>query len=157
MTSIIIFLWILFVVVLVSLLVKKALIHADVYSFQDWEKSDLPYITIDIQGHKLNMITDSAAAVSIITPRAIEQLEYEHSTRKVDLMALTEDGLRSEVVSIPFKIGNKEIKCDFVLYNGDDIAGFKKHGISIDGILGVEFFKKTGGKVDFKTQTVTFP
>ena len=42
-------------------------------------------------------------------------------------------------------------------YDSDDIACFKKHGIIMDGLLGVEFFKATKGMIDFQNQTVKFP
>ena len=127
------------------------------YSFQSWEKSDLPFITIDVQGHKLNMITDSAAAVSIIRKDVLKNLSYEPNSRSINLAALTDDSVSSEVVAIPININGKEIKTDFVVYDSDDIACFKKHGIIMDGLLGVEFFKATKGRIDFQNQTVKFP
>ena len=127
------------------------------YPFQSWEKSDLPFITIDVQGHSLNMITDSAAAVSVIRRDVLENLTYEPNSRNVNLASISGDGVKSEVVAIPINIKGKEIKTDFVVYDGNDIAGFRRHGIIMDGILGVEFLKKTGGIVDFSTQTVKFP
>jgi hypothetical protein len=127
------------------------------YSFQSWEKSDLPFINIDVQGHSLNMITDSAAAVSIIRKEVLKDLNYEPSSRSVNLAALTEESVNSEVVAIPININGKEIKTDFVVYDSDDIACFRKHGIIMDGLLGVEFFKATKGMIDFQNQTVKFP
>ena len=126
------------------------------YSFQSWEKSDLPFITLDVQGHKLNMITDSAAAVSIIRKDVLKDLTYEPNSRSVNLSALTADSVNSEVVAIPIIINGKEVKTDFVVYDSDDIACFRRHGIIMDGLLGVEFFKATKGLIDFKNQTVKF-
>ena len=127
------------------------------YSFQSWEKSDLPFITLDVQGHKLNMITDSAAAVSIIRKEVLNDLFYEPNSRSVNLAALTADSVSSEVVAIPININGKEVKTDFVVYDSDDIACFRRHGIIMDGLLGVEFFKATKGMIDFQNQTVKFP
>ena len=148
-------------ITLVLFLVYKFLVaraqNAVMYPFQSWEKADLPFITIDVQGHKLNMITDSAAAISIIRRDSLKNLSYESNSRKVDLVALTDDGVSSEVVSIPITINGKEIKTDFVVYDSSDIACFRRHGIIIDGLLGVEFFKATKGLIDFKNQTIKFP
>jgi hypothetical protein len=127
------------------------------YSFQSWEKSDLPFITLDVQGHKLNMITDSAAAVSIIRKDVLKNLTYEQSSRSVNLAALTDESVNAEVVVIPITINGKEVKTDFVVYDSDDIACFRRHGIIMDGLLGVEFFKATKGMIDFQNQTVKFP
>ena len=155
--DILIFFGIALVFVALFFIVKRYMNSTAKYSFQSWEKSDLPFITIDVQGHKLNMITDSAAAVSIIRKDVLKNLTYEQSSRSVNLAALTDESVNSEVVAIPININGKEVKTDFVVYDSDDIACFKKHGIIMDGLLGVEFFKATKGMIDFQNQTVKFP
>ena len=155
--NILILFGILLLLVVVNFVVKQHVDNISKYSFQSWEKSDLPFIILDIQGHPLNMITDSAAAVSIIRKDALNKIKYEESSRRVDLASLTSDGIDSSVVAIPININGKEIKTDFVVYDSDDIACFRKHGIIMDGLLGVEFFKATKGIIDFKNQTVKFP
>lgn len=150
-------LWLAIILFLLSAVARKYFDKSSKYSFQSWEKSDLPFITIDVQGCPLNMITDSAAAVSVIRRESLEKLTYELSSRRIHLSSVTTDGINSEVVTIPININGKEVKTDFVVYNEDDIADFRRHGIVIDGILGVEFFKRTGGVVDFNTKTVKFP
>ena len=155
--DILIFFGIALVFVALFFIVKRYMNSTTKYSFQSWEKSDLPFITIDVQGHKLNMITDSAAAVSIIRKDVLKNLTYDRSSRSVNLAALTDESVNSEVVAIPININGKEVKTDFVVYDSDDIACFKKHGIIMDGLLGVEFFKATKGMIDFQNQTVKFP
>ena len=155
--NILLFLWVAFILAFGAFVIRKYFSNSSSYIFQEYEKSDLPFITIDVNGKQLNMIADSGASVSIIRRDSIEDIPVEPSTRKVNLSALTSEGLDSEVVTIPFTINGKEIKSDFVVYNSHDIAGFSRHGIRIDGILGVEFFKKTKGKVDFEKQSVIFP
>ena len=155
--DIIILIGIVLLLLLSSYIARKYMSSTAKYSFQSWEKSDLPFITLDVQGHNLNMITDSAAAVSIIRKDVLKNLNYEESSRSVNLAALTDESVNSEVVAIPISINGKEIKTDFVVYDSDDIACFKKHGIIMDGLLGVEFFKATKGMIDFQNQTVKFP
>jgi hypothetical protein len=155
--NILIFVGIILLLIALSYIAKQHINSTAKYSFQSWEKSDLPFINIDVQGHSLNMITDSAAAVSIIRKEVLKNLNYEPSSRSVNLAALTDDSVNSEVVAIPININGKEIKTDFVVYDSDDIACFRKHGIIMDGLLGVEFFKATKGLIDFKNQTVKFP
>ena len=155
-TYILLFLWIALVVFSVVVVLRYYMLYRTAYQFQDWEKSDLPYITVDVQGKKLNMIADSAGAVSLIRREVLETLSVKPSTRKVNLCSITNEGVDSEVVVIPISINGKEMDTDFVVYDGDDIGDFKRHGITIHGLLGVEFFKKTKGKVDFKTQSVVF-
>lgn len=151
------FILIILLLFFLSFIVRKLLKNNPDYPFQSWEKSDLPFITIDVQGHSLNMITDSAAAVSIIRKEALKNLSYEPSSRSVNLAALTDESVNSEVVVIPITINGKVIKTDFVVYDSDDIACFRKHGIIMDGLFGVEFFKATKGLIDFNNQTVKFP
>ena len=155
--NILIFVGIILLLIALSYIAKQHINSTANYSFQSWEKSDLPFINIDVQGHSLNMITDSAAAVSIIRKEILKDLNYEPSSRSVNLAALTDESVNSEVVAIPININGKEIKTDFVVYDSDDIACFRKHGIIMDGLLGVEFFKATKGFIDFKNQTVKFP
>jgi hypothetical protein len=155
--NILIFVGIILLLIALSYIAKQHINSTANYSFQSWEKSDLPFINIDVQGHSLNMITDSAAAVSIIRKEVLKDLTFEPSSRSVNLAALTDESVNSEVVAIPININGKEIKTDFVVYDSDDIACFKKHGIIMDGLLGVEFFKATKGIIDFKNQTVKFP
>ena len=155
--DILIFFGIALVFIALFFIVKRYMNSTAKYSFQSWEKSDLPFINIDVQGHSLNMITDSAAAVSIIRKDVLKNLTYEQSSRSVNLAALTDESVNSEVVAIPININGKEVKTDFVVYDSDDIACFKKHGIIMDGLLGVEFFKATKGMIDFQNQTVKFP
>jgi hypothetical protein len=155
--DILIFFGIALVFIALSFIAKRYMNSTAKYSFQSWEKSDLPFITIDVQGHKLNMITDSAAAVSIIRKDVLKNLTYDRSSRSVNLAALTDESVNSEVVVIPITINGKEVKTDFVVYDSDDIACFKRHGIIMDGLLGVEFFKATKGMIDFQNQTVKFP
>ena len=157
-STILAFLFIVFVLGVLGIVVRHLQKKYN-YSFQDSEKTDMPYIILDIQGKKFNMVVDSAASVSVIRRNAVGMLlSYSESPRSVSLTALTNEGVRNDVISVPISIGGKEIITDFVVYDGDDIADFsRKHGIIIHGILGVEFFRKTGGKIDIKTQTVTFP
>ena len=157
MCNILIFLGVVVVLILLAYIARKHVDKTAKYSFQSWEKSDLPFISIDVQGHLLNMITDSAAAVSIIRKDSLQGLQYEPSSRSVNLAALTDESVNSSVVAIPISVNGKEIKTDFVVYDSDDIACFRKHGIIMDGLLGVEFFKATKGMIDFQNQTVKFP
>ena len=150
------FLGLLFLLLILSFLSRKCIRSTAKYPFQRWEKSDLPFITVNVQGNSLNMIADSAGAVSIIRKEVLNKISYEPNSRKINLAALTDDKIQSDVVSIPITINGKEIKTDFVVYDSDDIACFKKHGIVMDGLLGVEFFKASNGIIDFKSQAVKF-
>lgn len=158
MVNILIFLWISFIILFLSYIARRIVHKSSSYFFCDWDIVDTPYITLDIQGHDFNMIVDSGASVSIIRRDFIGDLHYELSPRVIKMIALTDDGVNNDVITVPMNINGNEIKNDFLIYDGGDIANFQvKHGITIHGILGVEFFRKTGGIVDFTNKTVKFP
>jgi hypothetical protein len=157
MTPLIIFLWVAFIATLLLKAGKKAFLSPDRYLMQDWEKVDMPYITMTVEGHKLNFITDSAASVSIIKGSVLPLISFENSDRQVALAALTEDTIQSKVVDLTLPVNGENVTTNFVVYE-EDIAGFRcKYGIEIHGLLGVEFFRKTSGIINFRNHTVTFP
>lgn len=125
--------------------------------FQNFHKTDIPYITIEVQGKLLNMIVDTGCGMSIISKDVASQLSVEESPRQVSLSALTPDSLSPKVVVIPVSIDGREILEDFALYDSDDIANFRAlYGITIHGILGNEFFQSTDCNIDYNKHTVTF-
>ena len=123
--------------------------------FQNFHKTDIPYITIDVQGKPLNMIVDTGCGMSLITKDAVKGLSVEKSPRKVGLSALTSDAIVPDVVVIPITIDGKQVCEDFAVYDEDDIANFQKlYGITIHGLLGNEFFQITDCVIDYSTHTV---
>lgn len=156
--NVIITLWLLFILGMAGLaLYRYRDARGCVFLFQNFRVSDIPYITINIQGHELNMIVDTGAAVSVVAQYALQSLTYEHSPRKVEMVAMTDETVPNNVVSIPFTVGNKEIVEDFVVHTTDDLANFMKmHGFYVHGILGKEFFEHTGCKIDYRKHSVTF-
>ena len=153
LTNILLILWVVFTLAIVYNMLTW---RRHCYAFQDWGKVDLPYIIIDIQGQSFNMIPDSGGALSVIRRSALEKIDYEPLDRYVELTALSDEGIPTEVVSIPIKIGDRIIKSDFIVYDRDNLAGFDLYGITMDGILGAEFFKATEGMVDFNKKAVIF-
>lgn len=157
LTNIAIILWIAFILFAVAVYIKS-FNRGISYEFQEYTKTDIPYITIDVQGKLLNIIVDTGCSISIIKEEALKDLHYEISKRKVNLAALTTDSIASDVVKIPFTINNREYIEDFVVYGEGDIANFEvKYGIIIHAIFSKEFFDKTGCKIDFKNHSVIFP
>lgn len=127
------------------------------FPFQNYRKTDVPYIEFPIQGQNFNVLVDTGCAVSIISKVALEGIRYSESKRKVSLSALTSDSIPSNVVSVPFTLKGENYNEEFVLYDDSDIGGFEvKYGITIHGILSNEFLDKMGAKVDFKRHSVIF-
>lgn len=153
---IIIILWLVFLTVLVFSAAYTVNTKCRSYMFQDTGIVDIPYITIDIQGVPMNMIVDSGGAVSIITASALEGIAYEKCQRQVSLNAITGESIPSAMVTIPISIGNHEVIGDFIVHDTDDFANFgSMYGITIHGLLGNEFFEKTGCRIDYRKHSVT--
>ena len=151
------FLWCLFVIVLLIVLSRSVLGGDKIYTFNDFGKADIPYITINVQGIDLNMIVDTGCGVSIITSDILGCLSFEESSRRINLEALTPDSLPSNTVTIPITVNNRVVHEDFVVYDKADIANFQaNYGIVIHGILGNEFFDKVKCLIDYHKHTVTF-
>lgn len=157
--SILLILWAVLLVGLLIAFYKYARSKPNtLFLFKDFNKTDIPYINIDIQGQSLNMLVDTCCGISILKRGLIDKLEYEKSPRKISLQALTSDSLTSSTVSVPISIGNKKIVEDFALYDGEDIANFEVlYGITLHGILGAEFFEKTHCKIDYKKHCLIIP
>ena len=156
--NVLIFLWVFFLCVIVVLMTKKLFNRSYSYAFQNYDKTDIIYITVDVQGIMLNLLVDTGCGVSIISEDVLSQIQYKESNRKVQLEALTSDSLHSGMVTIPITIKGKQIEEDFVTYDKQDIANFQAHyGITIHGILGNEFLDKTGCRIDYKNHKVIIP
>ena len=137
-------------------MLRKLAKYSYVFQFQDFDKADIPYIAMEVQGIMLNFIVDTGCGVSLISKSVLDSISYEDSVRQVQLEALTPDSLHSGMVTIPITINGEQLEEDFVLYDKDDIANFQAHyGIIIHGILGNAFLDKTGCKIDYKKHTVT--
>lgn len=158
MISVLITLWgvfLLFVIMAMLYSINKK--NCQSHIFENWEVVDIPYICIDVQGHQLNMIVDSGAAVSLITESALEMLNFIKSDRQVSLETVSNESMPTGTFTIPFTINGREIQEDFVAHPTDDFANFNKiYGITIHGLLGNSVFDKTKCKIDYKTHSVTF-
>lgn len=102
------------------------------------------------------MIVDTGCGISIISKESLESLNYDDSTRKVNLQALTSDTLESNVVKIPIRL-NKEVLVDFVVYENSDFGGFNANGININGLLGSEFFEEMKCRIDYGKHALIIP
>lgn len=139
-------------------IIKYILGQSDTLLFNNFPRTDVPYVTINVQGLSLNMIVDTGCGISIISKDALNNLKYEESPRKIHLNSLTPDSLASEVVTIPLNVGSKSIKEDFAVYSQKDIACFgANYGVIMHGLLGNEFFAKTKCKIDFKKNSLIIP
>lgn len=155
MDYIILVVWLLIVAGIIALLIKFFSKKEKVLEFQNYDKTDIPYVTIDIQGMPFNMIVDTGCGVSIISSETLEILEYKESKRQIRLSAITSDKIESGMVTVPIDIDGKTIEEDFAIYPENNIGNFNiMYGITIHGILGNEFMNKTKCKIDYSKHAV---
>lgn len=123
------------------------------YKFKDFEVTEIPYITMDIQGNLFNMVVDTGCAVSLLNVPSLKgcELLYKDINKAIDLSAVTSDKIEARGINIKFDIGKKEISEDFYLQNHEDFANFNKmHGITIHGLLGSSFFHNNNCRINYK-------
>ena len=137
-TYILLILWALFIVAVLTVLFQKI----SAFEFKDFEETEIPYITMDIQGNMFNMIVDTGCAVSMLNIPAINKCEllYQKTNKEVSLAALTDDSLESKAINVKFNIGKN--------FN-------KWHNIEIHGLLGSSFFDKNNCKIDYGNHSLT--
>lgn len=153
-TNIVTVLWFVFFAVLVYV-VWRGKEKKNHFPFQNFGVVDVPYVTMDIQGKKFNMIVDTACGVSLfcVKPLVESGIHYEVSQRHASLQALTDETVETEAVNVEFMLNGLPVKETFFVYHEDvNFSDFEeKYGITIHGLIGVEFLDAHDCKVDFKT------
>lgn len=158
-TAVLLSLWAVFIIVVLITILWKGL-GGNTFEFQNFHTTDIPYVTIDIQGNPLNMIVDTGCGMSILCTQAIADCEllYRNSDRKISLSAITSDKVNSDVITLDFKCGKKDITEDFCINDTPDFGNFyAMYGIRIHGLLGSPFFDKNNCKVDYKHHSLIIP
>lgn len=118
---------------------------------------EVPYITIDIQGHPFNMVIDSGAEASMITKEALDIISYEPCTQEIILTAMNGEKVPMSTVTIPVTVNGKEISENFIVHYSDNFCQFKtRYGLVAHGILGSSFLKRVDSFINFKNHSVTF-
>ena len=129
-------------------------LQGEFYEFQKHDIVDIPYVTIEIQGHSLNMIVDTGCGSSILHKPAAESLgiQYTESNKRTTLSALTHETIDMKNVFVDYELNGEKVRDEFILYDADAFGNFDvMYGITIHGLLGTDFFNAHKCAVDFKT------
>lgn len=154
MTYVLLVLWALFVVAVLIISFGKSPV---VYAFENYGKTDIPYVTIDIQGNLFNMIVDTGCGVSMLNKPSIKDAEllYKKSENKISLSALTPDSVEAGCIVIDFNIGKKKVSEEFYLTEHEDFASFRSlYNIEMHGLLGSSFFDSNNCRIDFENHVL---
>ena len=155
MEYVILIFWFLLVAGAVAVIIKFFSKRKTVLWFQNYGKVDIPYVVIDIQGIPFNMIVDTGCGVSIISSETLQMLDFKESQRKISLSAITDDAIKSGVVTVPIEISGKTMDEDFAIYPKTNIGNFNvMYGITIHGILGNEFLDRRNAKIDYSKHAI---
>lgn len=128
-------------------------------SFKDSLKlTDLPVITLDNNGEKLNFLLDTGSNISHFNSEAANLLKDFESIDKEGQSIVTATGT-SEAdcwLRIPLGYKNQIFFEDFMLLDLKEAFDTiqKENGIQIHGILGNSFFIKYGYILDFDSNTI---
>lgn len=157
-TDIIIALWVAFLIILVvSMFTHK---DADL-KFLNFEKMDIPYVTIDIQGVKCNMIIDSGSGVSIFDENFFlhSGIMYTSTNKAVDVTGIEGNEKTMNIISVSFKFSGRTLTEEFSIHDCTPMfMNFKKlYGIEIHGILGSSFFNKYDSIIDYQKLCINIP
>lgn len=120
------------------------------------EKSELPVITVTIDGVKHNMLVDSGSDASYIDKNALKEMNKELIGHQNGIVGGTSiDENQTNVYEINFTCGNKELKEEFTENDFNQIFTFIKQnsGVKLTGILGTRFLIKHKCILDFDKLT----
>jgi len=154
MTYVLLSLWALFIVAVLIITFGKS---PTVFAFENFDKTDIPYVTIDIQGNLFNMIVDTGCGVSMLNKPSIKDAEllYKKSENKISLSALTPDSVEAGCIVIDFNIGKKKVSEEFYLTEHEDFASFRSlYNIEMHGLLGSSFFDSNNCRIDFENHVL---
>lgn len=130
------------------------------FDFQNFGVTDIPYITLNIQGNLMNMIVDTGCGISMLVVPALKEMEllYKKSSKRVALSAITNDKVNAGAITVDFNIGKKKVTEDFYLQDYEDFGNFQKmYGITVHGLLGTSFFDNNNCRIDYKNHRLIVP
>jgi hypothetical protein len=145
-----IFLALILGILIANIVDAKRVKHA--MSFREaLDLTDLPIITFRQGKERINLIIDTGSSKSVITPDALEKLEYEKLEGSGTIMGM--EGSLVETEYVDMEIYNNSNTYSEVFTVVDMSGAFAKlkelHGVTVHGILGNSFFTKYDFIIDY--------
>lgn len=123
-------------------------------------RDDLMFVTLEINQKKGIFLVDTGAGISLIDLNQATKynFEYYENANRGELKGIGGSGSFNPTTGIE------------VAYSGNDYTGFRFYGSDLDrlneyfgktgfkilGVLGSDFFNKTGALIDFQNKTISF-
>lgn len=158
MTYVFFILWALLVVAVSMLFLYYFTNRGMTLDLIDFDRIQMPYVTLSIQDNLMNFIIDTACGISVLNKQAIDDIEllYRVSGRKVGLSGITDKEVVSVPITVEFELNKKHVQEDFFIHDVEDFANFKAwHDVTIHGLLGNSFLDEHNCKIDFKKHKLT--
>jgi hypothetical protein len=113
--------------------------------------TDLPIITFRQGKEKFNLILDTGSSRSVITPGALERLNYNKLEGSGTVMGMEGSMKDTEYIDMEFYNNSNMYSETFTVVDmSEAFARLKElHGVSIHGILGNSFFTKYDFTIDY--------
>lgn len=127
------------------------------YDFLNYNIVDIPYVSLDIQGHNLNMIVDTGCGSSILHKSSVEEfgIKYTETNKRTTLSALTHETIDTPNIFVDYNLLDERVRDEFILYDAKEFGNFNTlYGIQLHGLLGNDFFNAHKCSVDFENHTL---
>lgn len=126
--------------------------------YESLHLTGFPIVTLKNNGQFVNMILDSGSNRTLIDADNLEHLEYENLDCNSSVFGV--DGIKTTggYVRMPFEYKDKvyEIECCSINLSETFARMKEQYGITVNGILGTDFFEKYKYVLDFKDM-VAYP
>ena len=113
---------------------------------------ELPIITFNNKGQKLNFLLDTGSNVSYINSSVLPSLEYQMLDKKIPTFGIEGNKVMNQFCSMDISYREQTFNEEFSISDLDDAFNIIKQedGVQLHGILGSKFFEKYRYVLDFK-------
>lgn len=114
--------------------------------------TELPVITMNSNGIKINMLLDTGSNSSYIGASVIEKLNYTEVEGTNTTYGFGGAITNSKCCSLKLGYKKLEFEDDFIIMDSDSVFDAIKstYGVQVHGIIGSRFFEKYSYAIDFK-------
>lgn len=113
---------------------------------------ELPIITFNNKGQKLNFLLDTGSNVSYINSSVLPSLEYQMLDKEVFTFGVEGNKVMNQFCSMDISYRKQTFNEEFSISDLNDAFNIIKQedGVQLHGILGSKFFEKYRYVLDFK-------
>lgn len=144
---------ILLIIVISIVIISKIHRQREDFSFKNaFKLTGLPILLFEQDEVVLKFVLDTGSSVCVLDESSISKLkDFKYLDKEDNLVDVNGNKVRRKYGTFKFKCDNKDFENEFVISDLTNIRkGIKEDsGISIDGIVGSDFFSKYQYIIDF--------